>query len=254
MTDLFSLKGRVALVTGASRGLGRDFAVTLAEAGATVVCAARTAPDLEATVASITGNGGKAEALALDVADEAAVVRAVAEIVTRHGRIDVLVNNAGITIRKPVVDLPRADWQQVVDTDLTAPFMLARECGRHMLRQKGGRIVNISSILGILGRETVAAYVACKHGLIGLTKTLAVELGPDVTANCICPGYIRTEFNITLQQTKSFTDMIEQRTAAHRWGTPEDLRGALLLLASDAGAYITGQSIVVDGGLTTILA
>jgi gluconate 5-dehydrogenase len=254
MTDLFSLKGRVALVTGASRGLGRDFAVTLAGAGATVVCAARTAPDLEATVASIIRDGGKAEALALDVADEDAVVKAVADIVARHGRIDVLVNNAGITIRKPVVDLPRADWQQVVDTDLTAPFMLARECGRHMLRQKSGRIVNISSILGILGRETVAAYVACKHGLIGLTKTLAVELGPDVTANCICPGYIRTEFNITLQQTKSFTDMIEQRTAAHRWGTPEDLRGALLLLASDAGAYITGQSIVVDGGLTTILA
>ncbi|MBX3500610.1 MAG: glucose 1-dehydrogenase [Alphaproteobacteria bacterium] len=254
MDGLFSLAGRVALVTGASRGLGRDFAVTLAQAGATVICAARTAPDLEATVASIVKGGGKAESLALDVNDEAAVVKAVADIVARHGRIDVLVNNAGITVRKPVVDLPREDWQRVVDTDLTAPFMLARECGRHMLRRKSGRIVNISSILGILGRETVAAYVACKHGLIGLTKTLAVELGPDVTANCICPGYIRTEFNVVLQQTKSFNDMLEQRTAAHRWGRPEDLRGALLLLASDAGAYITGQSIVVDGGMTTILA
>jgi gluconate 5-dehydrogenase len=142
----------------------------------------------------------------------------------------------------------------VIDTDLTAPFLLARECGRQMLRQKSGRIVNIASVLGILGRETVAAYVACKHGLIGLTKTLAIELGPDITVNCIAPGYIRTEFNVVLQQTRSFNDMLEQRTAAHRWGEPKDLRGTLLLLASDAGAYITGQSIVVDGGLTTILA
>jgi gluconate 5-dehydrogenase len=254
MIELFSLKGRVALVTGASRGLGRDFASTLAAAGAAVVCAARSAPDLEATVAAITKDGGKAEALALDVNDEAAVVKAVADIIARHGRIDVLVNNAGITVRKAVVDLPREDWQRVLDTDLTAPFLLARECGRQMLRQKSGRIVNIASVLGILGRETVAAYVACKHGLIGLTKTLAAELGPDVTVNCIAPGYIRTEFNVVLQQTRSFNDMLEQRTAAHRWGEPKDLRGTLLLLASDAGAYITGQSIVVDGGLTTILA
>ncbi|QQS12038.1 MAG: SDR family oxidoreductase [Rhodospirillales bacterium] len=245
---------RVALVTGASRGLGRDFAETLAGAGATVVCAARTAPDLDATVAAIAAAGGRAEALLLDVADEAAVVAAVAGIIARHGGLDVLVNNAGITHRQKVVDTARADWQRVLDTDLTAPFLLAREAGRHMAARGRGRIVNIASVLGILGRESVAAYVACKHGLIGLTKTLAVELGPEVTVNCIAPGYIRTEFNVVLQENRAFSAMLEQRTASHRWGRPEDLRGALLLLASDAGAYLTGQSIVVDGGLTTVLA
>ncbi|MCW5746250.1 MAG: SDR family oxidoreductase, partial [Alphaproteobacteria bacterium] len=146
------------------------------------------------------------------------------------------------------------DWRRVLDTDLTAPFRLAREAGRHMVARRYGRIVNIASVLGVLGRATVGSYVAAKHGLIGLTKALAAELGPDVTVNCLSPGYIRTEFNVPLQQNAAFSAMLEARTAARRWGTPADLRGALLLLASDAGAYITGQSLVVDGGLTSILA
>jgi gluconate 5-dehydrogenase len=123
-----------------------------------------------------------------------------------------------------------------------------------MLARRQGRIVNIASVLAILGRSSVAAYVAAKHGIVGLTKTLAAEFGPDVTVNAIAPGYIRTDFNLPLQKNKDFSAMLEQRTAAHRWGNQEDLRGALLLLASDAGAYITGQTLVVDGGLTTILA
>ena len=122
-----------------------------------------------------------------------------------------------------------------------------------MLERKYGRIVNISSIMGILGRATVAGYVAAKHGLIGLTKNLAAEYGPDVTCNAIAPGYIRTELNVPLQQNKAFNAMLEQRTAAHRWGKPEDLRGPLLLLASDASAYMTGHTLVVDGGMTVIL-
>jgi gluconate 5-dehydrogenase len=254
MSDLFSLKGRVAVVTGASRGLGRDFARTLAGAGAAVVCIARTRPDLEAAADLIRAGGGAANAVALDITDEAAVAQAIAGIIARHGRIDVLVNNAGVLYRTLAVDTATADWQRVLDTDLTAPFMLARVVGRHMQARRYGRIVNIASVMGVLGRATVAGYVAAKHGLIGLTRTLAAELGPEVTVNCLSPGYIRTEINVALQQDQAFNTMLETRTAAHRWGTPEDLRGALLLLASDAGAYITGQSLVVDGGLTSILA
>jgi gluconate 5-dehydrogenase len=254
MSDLFSLKGRIALVTGASRGLGQEFARTLAGAGATVVCAARTGAALEAVVESIRAGGDSAEASVLDITDESAVAAAVADIVARHGRIDVLVNNAGVIHRTPVVETASADWHRVLQTDLSAPFMLARDVGRHMLTRRHGRIVNIASVMGHVGRATVAGYVAAKHGLIGLTRSLAAELGPDVTVNCLSPGYIRTEFNVPLQQDHAFSAMIEARTAARRWGTPADLNGALLLLASDAGAYITGQSLVIDGGLTSILA
>jgi gluconate 5-dehydrogenase len=254
MPDLFSLQGRVALVTGASRGLGLDFARTIAHAGATVMCVARTKPALEIAVASIRAAGGSAHAVVADVTDEQAVDAAVAEVIAGQGRIDILVNNAGILYRKPVVETDVADWRQVLDTDLTAPFMLARAAGRHMLTQRYGRIINIASVMGIVGRATVGGYVAAKHGLIGLTRTLAAELGPDITVNCLSPGYIRTEINVALQQDRAFNAMIETRTAVRRWGTPGDLRGALLLLASDAGAYMTGQSLVVDGGLTSILA
>jgi NAD(P)-dependent dehydrogenase (short-subunit alcohol dehydrogenase family) len=135
----------------------------------------------------------------------------------------------------------------VIETDLIGPCALAREVGRHMLAREYGRIVNISSIMAVLGRGSVAGYVSAKHGMTGLTKNLAAEFGPHVTANAIAPGYIRTELNVPLQKNKAFCAMLEQRTAAHRWGTPADLRGALLLLASDAGAYITGHTLVVDG-------
>lgn len=254
MHDLFSMKGRIAMVTGASRGLGLDFAKTLADAGATVVCVARTQATLRAAVDGIVADGGAADAVAFDVTDEAAITAAVADIIARHGRIDVLVNNAGIVHRMPVVETTTEDWRRVLDTDLTAAFMLARAVGRHMLAQRYGRIVNIASVMGVVGRATVGGYVAAKHGLIGLTKTLAAELGPAVTANCLSPGYIRTELNVALQEDQAFSTMLETRTAAQRWGISADLRGALLLLASDAGAYITGHSLVVDGGLTSILA
>src|SRR5258706_398286 len=156
--------------------------------------------------------------------------------------------------REAIVAPPTDTFRSAIETDLVSQFMLAREVGRHMLARKYGRIVNISSIMGILGRASVAGYVAAKHGLIGLTKNLAAEYGPHVTANAIAPGYIRTELNVPLQQNAAFNAMLEQRAAAHRWGKPEDLRGPLLLLASDAGAYMTGHTLVVDGGVTTILA
>lgn len=254
MADLFSMKKRVALVTGASRGLGRDMALALADAGATVLCAGRTVKELDATARAIGRKGGKAHVIPLDVTDEADVVAKVAAIVARHRRIDVLVNNAGIVHRQDIVDTATTDFRKVIETDLVSQFIVAREVGRHMLARKYGRIVNISSVMAVLGRASVAGYVSAKHGLVGLTKNLAAEFGPHVTANAIAPGYIRTELNVPLQQNKDFSDMLERRTAAARWGKPEDLRGALLLLASDAGSYITGHTLVVDGGLTTILA
>jgi NAD(P)-dependent dehydrogenase (short-subunit alcohol dehydrogenase family) len=254
MADLFSMKNRVVLLTGASRGLGRDMALTLGDAGATVLCAGRTVKGLETTAKAIKRKGGKAHVVPLDITDEAAVREQVATVIARHRRIDVLVNNAGIIYRENIIDTPTDTFRSVVETDLVSQFMLAREVGRHMLKRRYGRIVNISSVMAILGRASVAGYVAAKHGLVGLTKNLAVEFGPNVTANAIAPGYIRTELNIPLQRNKPFNAMLEQRTAANRWGKPEDLRGPLLLLASDAGAYMTGHTLVVDGGLTTILA
>ncbi|TAJ39651.1 MAG: SDR family oxidoreductase [Reyranella sp.] len=254
MADLFSLKNRVVLLTGASRGLGRDMALTLAGAGATVLCAGRTVKELEATARAIARKGGKAHVVPLDITDEDAVRAQVRAIIRKHRRIDVLVNNAGVIHRQDIVDTETADFRKVIETDLIGQFVLSREVGRHMLAREYGRIVNISSVMAILGRASVAGYVAAKHGLVGLTKNLAAEYGPHVTANAIAPGYIRTELNIPLQRNKDFNAMLEQRTAAQRWGKPEDLRGALLLLASDAGAYITGHTLVVDGGLTTILA
>jgi gluconate 5-dehydrogenase len=254
MVDLFSLKNRIVLLTGASRGLGRDMAYCLAEAGALVLCAGRTVKELEATARAIKRRKGEAEVVPLDITDEEGARAQVRAIIRKHRRIDVLVNNAGVIHRDNVVDTATADYRKVIETDLIGQFVLAREVGRHMLAREYGRIVNIASIMGIIGRGSVAGYVSAKHGLIGLTKTLAAELGPHVTTNAIAPGYIRTELNVPLQQNKAFCAMLEQRTATHRWGTPPDLRGALLLLASDAGAYITGHTLVVDGGMTTILA
>jgi NAD(P)-dependent dehydrogenase (short-subunit alcohol dehydrogenase family) len=254
MVDVFSLKNRIVLLTGASRGLGRDMAYCLAEAGALVLCAGRTVKELEATAKAIKRRKGKAEVVPLDITDEEGARAQVRAIIRRHRRIDVLVNNAGVIHRDNVVDTATADYRKVIETDLIGQFVLAREVGRHMLAREYGRIVNIASIMGIIGRGSVAGYVSAKHGLIGLTKTLAAELGPHVTTNAIAPGYIRTELNVPLQRNKAFCAMLEQRTATHRWGTPQDLRGALLLLASDAGAYITGHTLVVDGGMTTILA
>src|SRR4029077_12126764 len=254
MADFFSMRNRIVLLTGASRGLGRDMAYCLAEAGALVLCAGRTVKELEATARAIKRRKGKAEVVPLDITDEEGVRAEVRAIIRKHRRIDVLVNNAGVIHRDNVVDTAPPDYRKVIETDLIGQFVLAREVGRHMLAREYGRIVNIASIRGIVGGGSVAGYVSAKHGLIGLTKTLAAELGPHVTTNAIAPGYIRTELNVPLQRNKAFCAMLEQRTATPRWGAPQDLRGALLLLASDAGTYITGHTLVVDGGMTAILA
>lgn len=251
---LFSVEGRVALVTGASRGLGKAFARTLAAHGATVVLSSRRQADLEPVAEEIVRSGGRADTAPFDVQDEAAATAAIRAIPDRHGRLDILVNNAGIVLRQSALDTPTEAFRDLIETNVTGAFVVAREAARIMVRQDYGRIVNLASVMSIVGRPGVAAYVASKHAVVGMTKTLAGELGPNITVNAIAPGYMLTEITEALQANAAFSAMIESRTAARRWGRPEDLAGALMLLCSDASAYITGHTLVVDGGLTTILA
>ena len=253
-SELFSVKGRVALVTGASRGLGKVFATTLAAHGATVVLSSRREADLKPVRDEILAAGGKADIAAFDVQDEAAAVAAIRAIPDKHGRLDILVNNAGIVVRKMALDTSTDEFRNLIETNLTGAFVVAREAGRIMVAQDYGRIVNLASVMSVVGRASVSAYVSSKHAIVGLTKTRAAEFGPNVTVNSIAPGYMLTEITEALQKNKEFSQLLEKRTAAQRWGRPEDLSGALMLLASDASAYITGHTLVVDGGLTSVLA
>lgn len=248
------LDGKVALITGASRGLGWAIARAMAESGATVAINSRSAEDCNAKVAEVEAAGGQAFALPFDAADVASCRQAVADVIGRAGSIDILVNNAGTTHRLPLEEFDEDRWQQVVDLNLTAAFALGRAAGLAMAERGWGRIINIASILALVGRPTIPAYVATKHGLTGLTKALAVELGPrGVTVNAINPGYFATEFNAPLIANEEFDSMVKTRTPVGRWGDPDELAGAALFLASDAAGYVNGTSLTVDGGMTAAL-
>ena len=254
ITGPFSLDGKTALVTGASRGLGWAMARAMAEAGARVVLNGRHPETLAARVAELEDAGRRASAAAFDVADRPAAAAGLAAVIEDCGGLDVLVNNAGINRRKLLGELGDDDWQSVIDTNLTACFALARDAGVHMAERGSGRIIMTGSIMGSMARPGIAAYVAAKGGISALTRALAAELGPaGVTCNAIAPGYIVTDMTEGLIADPEFDAMVRRRTPAGRWGRPEEIGHAAVYLASDAAAYVNGHVLTVDGGMTAAL-
>ena len=255
MSDLFGLSGRIALVTGASQGLGRRFATTLAGHGAAVGLAARQLDKLAELEREIAADGGRATSVALDVTNRNSIERAISTIEDALGPIDVLINNAGVAVSKGVLEQTEADWDGVVNTNLKGAFFVAQTVAKRMLARDpkpawGGNIVNIASVLALDVIGHLAPYAAAKGGLWQLTKTMALELARhDVRVNALAPGYVVTEINREFLETGPAGERIKKRIPQRRFGTPEDLDGALLLLASDASRYMTGSIIVIDGGL-----
>lgn len=251
MFNQLRLDNRIALVTGASRGLGRSIALGLASAGARVVVNARNADALAKVVTEIEHKGGQADLRCFDVTDEEAVKEALASIVTDHRRLDILVNNAGTVVRSPLLESTTEDFRHVLDTNLTSLYVMSREAARLMVPRGYGRIVNIGSVMSHIGRSNIVSYVSTKHAVAGLTKALANELAAKgICVNGIGPGYFGTEFNRPLMEDAEFTAMVEGRTPVARWGDPDEIAGAAIFLCSEAASYVNGHMLMVDGGLT----
>ncbi|HEY6066089.1 MAG TPA: 3-oxoacyl-[acyl-carrier-protein] reductase [Thermoanaerobaculia bacterium] len=241
-------ENRVALVTGASRGIGEAIARRLAGEGATVLAAARSVPSLERVVAEISAAGGAARAVALDVADGASIDAAVKNALAENGQIDVLVNNAGIAEDNLILRMSREAWDRVLATNLTGAFLLTQAVVKGMVRRRYGRIVNVTSVVGLMGNAGQANYASAKAGLIGLTKSVARELGSrNVTCNAVAPGFIATA--MTDQMTNDARETLSGQIPLQRLGTPEDVASAVAYLASDEAGYVTGTVLNVSGGL-----
>lgn len=255
MINMFDLTRKIAVVTGASSGLGVQYAKALAEQGADLAILARRVDRLEAVKNEIIGMGRKCVAVQCDVTSERDIDMAIHQILQAYGRIDILINNAGTSAIAPAEQMTEADWDKVLDTNLKGVFLVAKHVGGQMIKQNYGKIVNISSIFGAVGNSMfpVANYHAAKHGVIGLTKALADEWAKyNITVNAIGPGFFESEMTAGAINTPEFLKYVEVSCPMKRIGKPGELNGALIYLSSDASTYVTGQTIFVDGGWTSI--
>jgi gluconate 5-dehydrogenase len=251
---LFSLEGKLALVTGAARGLGLAMARSLARAGAEVLLNGRDEARLRPSAEALRSEGLAASALAFDVADEAAVDDAFAAIERARGRLDILVSNVGLRNRRPIGELDRADMRAMLDVNLTAPFVLAKKAAALMLPRRWGRLIMVTSVAGPLSRAGDAAYTASKGGLAALTRSLAAEYGPQgITANAIAPGFFATETDAGRVADPKVQPFVEMRVPLRRWGEPHEIGGAAVFLASEEASYVNGHVLTVDGGLSAAL-
>ncbi len=250
----FDLTDKVALVTGAYRGLGFAIAKGLAQAGATVVLNGRQPEALATAAAALSGDGLHATTAVFDVTDGAAIRRAIDGLEASYGHLDIVVNNAGIQRRKPIVEFAKQDWDDVIATNLTAPFLVSQAALPAMIARRSGKIIHIASLMSELARPTVVAYTAAKGGVRQLMRAMAVELAPhNIQVNAIAPGYFATEMNRALLDNPEFDAWVKKRTPAGRWGQPEEISGLAVFLASHAADYITGQMITIDGGMSVAL-
>ena len=256
MSSLFDLTGRVALVTGSSRGIGNALARALADAGATVVLNGINGERLKAAEAAMAADfaPGRIHSCAFDVTSDSEAARGIRWIEENVGPLQILVNNAGIQHRVPMLELELADWERVISTDLTSAFLVGREAARFMIPRGRGKIINICSVQTDLARPTIAPYVAAKGGLRNLTRAMTAEWAASgLQINGIAPGYIHTEMTQNLVDDQDFNSWILGRTPAHRWGTVQDLAGPAVWLASDGSDFVNGQTIFIDGGMTVVV-
>lgn len=249
MTNRSQLAGKVAVVTGAGRGLGRAIARALVDEGAAVTVASRTEAELESFVAAVESFGGQALAVATDVTDENAVDELVDRTLTRFGRIDILVNNSGVLSTVPLLEQKPDDWDRVIGTNLRGTYLVTRAVGAHLVGQGSGKVINIASNFGVMGVPNHAAYASSKAGVIEFTRCMAVEWARhNVQVNALAPGYFATELNAELRADDAATGKVIKAIPARRMGDPDELAPWVLLLAGDASNFMTGETIVIDGG------
>lgn len=252
MSELFSLKGRLALVTGSGQGIGYALSRGLAQHGARVVLNGRTAEKIDKAVTALRAEGLAVEASVFDVVDPVAVEADIARIENDIGAIDIVVNNAGVQFRKPLEEFPDDKWQELLQTNVTGVFNVGKAVAKRMIPRRRGKIINIASVMSELARPTIAPYTATKGAVRNLTRGMCADWAKHgIQINAIAPGFFRTELTTALTEDPEFTGWLQERTPTGRWGEVEELVGAAVFLASDASSFVNGHTLYVDGGLTT---